>query len=390
MSEVFTKTLPKRNATKHDGVYYKEIEQTTVDAKGKTKTKIIDKIYVIRYRDNGKERFVTLGKYSEGIREAYCKTKRNEYMTLSKNGELPPQIDKRIKKQALTLNSLAETYFDEKSTENKTNKQQTGKYKLHIKPILGAKAVDDIHKDDIKALQKKLISKKLAPKTTNGIIQLLTAIINYSIKEHDLMIINPTTGISRIKVDDARERFLGIDEIHTLLNTIRGDELLYHFTRMALATGARLEGVLHIQKKDIDLVHNKVTIKDLKSDSTYSGFFNNKLKEEIGKSISSMKANDYYIGGRTTPYPGRSVRRKMKPILDELFNQDLDASDAKNRVVIHTLRHTFASQLAIKGVPIFTIQNLMNHAKIEMTMRYAKLAPDSGLNAIEGLYDEDN
>lgn len=388
MSDVFTKTLPKRHTTNHDGVYYKEIEQTTIDAKGKSKTKITDKVYLIRYRDNDKERFVTLGKYSEGIREAYCKTKRNEYMTLSRNGELPPQIEQRIKKQALTLNNLADIYFDEKSTENKTNKQQSGKYKLHVKPILGTKAIEDIHKDDIKALQKKLISKQLAPKTINGIIQLVTAIINHSIKEHELQIINPTTGISRIKVDDARERFLGIDEIKTLINVVRHDELLYSFTRMALATGARLEGVLHIQKKDIDLIHNKVTIKDLKSDSTYSGFFNHTLKAEISKSISSMKANDYYIGGRTTPYPGRSIRRKMKPILDELFNQDLDASDAKNRVVIHTLRHTFASQLAIKGVPIFTIQNLMNHAKIEMTMRYAKLAPDSGLNAIEGLYDE--
>ena len=30
----------------------------------------------------------------------------------------------------------------------------------------------------------------------------------------------------------------------------------------------------------------------------------------------------------------------------------------------------------------------MNHAKIEMTERYAKLAPDSGLEIVEGLYDE--
>ena len=70
----------------------------------------------------------------------------------------------------------------------------------------------------------------------------------------------------------------------------------------------------------------------------------------------------------------------------DLFNVDLGVRDTKNRVVIHTLRHTFASQLAIAGVPILTIQKLMNHADIAQTMRYAKLAPDQGIEAVKVLY----
>jgi site-specific recombinase XerD len=54
--------------------------------------------------------------------------------------------------------------------------------------------------------------------------------------------------------------------------------------------------------------------------------------------------------------------------------------------VIHTLRHTFASHLAINGTPIFTIKELMNHSDIEQTMRYAKLAPDSGKKNVLNLY----
>ena len=75
----------------------------------------------------------------------------------------------------------------------------------------------------------------------------------------------------------------------------------------------------------------------------------------------------------------------MKKIIDDLFNQGMDVNDRKNRVVFHSLRHTFASHLAINGTPIFTIQKLMNHKDITMTMRYAKLAPDSGREAIENL-----
>jgi site-specific recombinase XerD len=72
-------------------------------------------------------------------------------------------------------------------------------------------------------------------------------------------------------------------------------------------------------------------------------------------------------------------------VLTKLFNVGIDADDRKNRVVIHTLRHTFASQLAIKGTPIFTIQKLLNHKDIKQTLRYAKLAPDSGKETVHEL-----
>ena len=47
-----------------------------------------------------------------------------------------------------------------------------------------------------------------------------------------------------------------------------------------------------------------------------------------------------------------------------------------------TMRHDFASQLAMKGVPIHSIQKLMCHASIEMTQRYAHLSQNSLENAV--------
>jgi hypothetical protein len=85
-------------------------------------------------------------------------------------------------------------------------------------------------------------------------------------------------------------------------------------------------------------------------------------------------------------YTARQIQSRLKPKIDKLFNCELEKDDRKNRVVIHTLRHTFASHLAIQGTPIFTIQKLMNHKDIKQTMRYAKLAPDSGRNFVNDLY----
>ena len=52
-------------------------------------------------------------------------------------------------------------------------------------------------------------------------------------------------------------------------------------------------------------------------------------------------------------------------------------TDARQRAVFHTLRHTFASWLVQDGTPLYTVAELMGHTTLEMTRRYSHLAPDS-------------
>src|SRR5882672_5242114 len=47
----------------------------------------------------------------------------------------------------------------------------------------------------------------------------------------------------------------------------------------------------------------------------------------------------------------------------------------------HVLRHTFASHLVMRGVPLKAVQELMGHATIEMTMRYAVVGQNIGRHA---------
>ena len=337
-------------------------------------------LYYIRYKDNNKKTIeLKIGKYSEGIREAYCNQKRNEIITKQRNGEEPPLIAQKKKRTILYIDAIANDYFSQR-----TDRTIKSYYLNHILPFFKDYDFETITNTDIvkfmTVLKEKIgirTGEKIAPKTINTILNILKSIIKHALK-NDLIKNDFSKYITLNNIDNARERFLAREEIELLYNAAKEDETIYLYFKLALNTGARLATLQNISKKDIDFTHNLITLKDFKNNTTYKTFLNSQLKELLKKKVENININDKVL----STYPAR----RIKKIIDDLFNQEIDVNDRKNRVVFHTLRHTFASHLAINGTPIFTIQKLMNHKDITMTMRYAKLAPDSGREAIENLF----
>jgi site-specific recombinase XerD len=54
-------------------------------------------------------------------------------------------------------------------------------------------------------------------------------------------------------------------------------------------------------------------------------------------------------------------------------------------VTFHTLRHSFASRLSQAGVPLKTVRELLEHGDMTVTMRYAHLAPNNLMEAVQVL-----
>jgi integrase len=67
------------------------------------------------------------------------------------------------------------------------------------------------------------------------------------------------------------------------------------------------------------------------------------------------------------------------------YLRELLQMQADPQFVVHMLRHTCASRLVQRGVPLAMVQKWMGHKKIETTLRYAHLAPNSLLIGKEAL-----
>jgi len=345
--------------------------------------------YYIRYKDeNGKLRRVKVGEKSKGITENYCYQKRAEILNNIRLGEEPPALARKKKKTVITLDEIGDKYFKIREAHIVVDVKYILKnYPKRLREKFGLEDIDTITTDKIFDFQIELKKKGWAPSTINYTINFLARLFNFAIEEELYHKPNPVKNkkIKNLKVNNERERYLTSQEIKELYSNI-DDETIRLFTELALSTGGRLETILQIQVKDINLVDKMITLKDLKNHSSYKGFIPDHLLAYLKEYLPTLSVNDFVVGGCNVKFADRTMRRKMKNIFDPLFNEGLDSKDAKNRVVIHSLRHTFASHLAINGTPIFTIQKLMNHRDIKMTMRYAKLAPDSGKDFVNKLY----
>ena len=393
--ETFYKTLPKRHRTKKDGIYYKEIQKTTIDDKGKVKTSISDKVYLIRYYVNYIEKWITVGKYSAGIRESYCEAKRNEILHKLRLGEEPPEIVKRKrKKAAVTLDELFDFYINKKEMSPRTKKDFTGRYKKHISPLIGDRAAAELTAEEIIEARSKVQGSL---KTKEIAVQILSAAYNFYIVHNDTKMTSP---INRLRALDRatlsreakkqktsrREGYLKKEEIQQFRAALKGDLLSTLTIEILLSTGVRISGALSIKKRDIDLDAGTIQLTDHKAGGeTYTGFISQPLQDILEKHLPQLGRNDYVLSRDGTPTPYKNVMRPIKKIMDRLFNEGLELDDSKNRIVLHSLRHTFASHLALQNVPLYTIKQLMHHSDISMTLRYAKLSQENGAEAVRRL-----
>lgn len=156
---------------------------------------------------------------------------------------------------------------------------------------------------------------------------------------------------------------------------------------LSLNTGLRLGELLRLHWADVDLISGFVTVRDENRRKPGGSVPLN--ADAAG--IFRLRAANRKQSGLVFPSVGGEgaridVSHQFRAVADELgLNAGIAPEDRQRRVVFHTLRHTFASWLALNGTDIYRIKTLMRHKTIEMTLRYAHLIPDATIEAVHNL-----
>jgi len=194
---------------------------------------------------------------------------------------------------------------------------------------------------------------------------------------------NPTTNVKPLKVNDSKPvRFLTDKEVSTFLNACPPDLYPIYFT--FLNTGMRKAELENLEWEDVDLKRRKIKIRRKEFWQPKTGEREIPISDKLHKLLVRLKvSNDKSIESNFV-FPDSSggiIRTKLRERLIRIAKE----ADIEGLTKLHTLRHTFASQLVMSGVDLPTVMKLMGHSDIQTTMIYAHLAPDHLADAVNKL-----
>lgn len=351
------KDIPSK---KYKGVYYRQLKNN-------------DRSYFIILRIQGKQKRVSIGKKSEGITEAYAFQQKVHIINAEKFGDDQAEILQRTKKADPTFTEIGQHYIEHARARDNT-KRQIG-YLVNMVPWRDQRRVTE--RDVSEWLTK--YSRTVKPGTVNNKINLLNSVfqhgIDHKLYRHD----SPMRHIKKNSVDDKRLRWLTREEVATLLEALRDQPMLYLFTKLALSTGARLSTLVLIHSADIR--GNTVRLRNVKTARDYTGY----LDAECQQLLAGRQGYVLSMRGEQIPPEPNEYQWRLRRVFDRLFNEGV--SDSRDRVVIHTLRHTTASLLVQNGTPLHVVQRVLDHQSIRSTERYAKIHEDTVKNEVERLWN---
>ena len=211
-------------------------------------------------------------------------------------------------------------------------------------------------KDFIKYRALRLESDKVTPNTTNHELAYLKAVFNELERAEEWNNGNPFRRIKPIKFDETEVSWLTTDQIKLLLGELNNSQnsSALIITRICLATGARwseAEGLIKNQFRN-----GKITFSKTKSGKVRTVPY----EDSIVDNFIANKSGKVFIPSY------------------ESFRKAIDRAEITlpKGQMTHVCRHTFASHYLMNGGDILTLQRILGHSTLTMTMRYAHFAPD--------------
>jgi len=293
-------------------------------------------------------------------------------------------IDDHPNEHELTFEQFAWVWFNEYVvSNNKRSEQETKKSVLRsaLIPFFGMLKITHITARHIEQFKAQALKSNRSRKTINNQLTIFRKCL-YTAHEW-LSLPGRPPKITLLKCSPTVADHLSPDECMLLLSHAVGTT--YEMLLTALRTGMRQGELKGLQWSSIDWENRSIAVQHSRCD--YSGELtspkNNRVRHipmdiDVYEMLFARRERTGYVflNELGKPFDEQALRRRLARVRHRA---------GLRKIGWHTLRHTFASHLAMRGVPMPAIQTLMGHSSITTTMRYAHVAPSTLRSAIDML-----
>jgi len=364
-----------------------------------------DKYFAIRAQVGGKRREEALGWASEGwsaqkAAGVLAELKKAHALgegatTLQEKREIADaerQAEQKAKDQAaldgVTFEQFfIDTYFPQaqrdKSPRTAAKEEQT--FRLWLQPVIGGKPFKDISPFNLERIKQNMGKADRAARSIHYALAIVRQIFNHARRLDVFIGDNPVSKVKKPVADNRRMRFLNRDEGEQLLEALAEKSRDVHdITLVSLYCGLRAGEIFKLTWADVDWTRRSLFCRDTKSgrDRTVP------MPERVVAMLRTRKSGK----ASELVFPGRGgctiiqISDTFNRVVAALgFNDGVD--DPRQKVCFHSMRHSYASQLAGRGVDMIVLRELLGHHDISMTLRYSHLQPDR-LRAAVDMLDE--
>ena len=267
-----------------------------------------------------------------------------------------------------TLANLVERFLTHPTLKAKTKIQYTPQLAWWSKQ-LGSLTLSDISPDKIARQREKLLKSGYQTSSANRYVAALSSAFSMAVREFGWLDSNPCAKVRKLAEPRGRTRYLTDDERTRLLAACEdsGVHELTIIVNLALNTGARKNELRWLLWSDVDLQKGTLLFRETKNEMFRS-------VPLVGSGWDLMK--DWGKVRRLDTdlvFPGKNPRT---PVLFEKSWRTALKTAGIEDFRFHDLRHSAASYLAMSGVPMRTIAEILGHKTLWMVQRYSHLSSE--------------
>lgn len=317
---------------------------------------------------------------------------------------------KEEEKPKTTFSQFLERYLTYCENNNKFSTHESKKTLIrnHLEPFFGSMPLEDIGPANIETFKAEMrhkvsranvrkpnaglqavgrrygaAPKTVSPKTVNNALTVLSKMLSVAEEQG---VIDQARRVRRFKVEVPPFDFLTFDEAERLVAATEPEWRAAIL--LGTKAGLRLGEIRALQWSDVDLVRGVIVVrrnfwKDHLNETPKGG--RSRTVDMPASLVEALRAVRHLNTWVFSQPDGAPLSQKQ---LERPLRKAVRAAGIPRDAGVigwHDLRHTYGSHLAMRGVPLRTIQELLGHASIEQTMRYAHLSPEVKRDAVKVL-----